>query len=56
MNAKLYGNRVPYDTVLHSGAKFHHRATAQGYVSRKPDEPKNLYHIFWKIRYRILCL
>ena len=25
MNAKLYANRVPYDTVLHSGAKFHHR-------------------------------
>lgn len=40
MNAKLYANRAPYDTVLHSGAKFHHRATAQGYVSRKPDEPK----------------
>lgn len=40
MNSKLYGNRVSYDTVLRSGARFHHRAAAQGYVSRKPDAPK----------------
>lgn len=40
MNAKLYANRVSYDTVQQSGAIFHHRAAAQGYVSRKPDAPK----------------
>lgn len=40
MDAKLYANRVSYDTVLQSGAIFHHRAAAQGYVSRKPDAPK----------------
>lgn len=40
MNAKLYANRVSYDTVLQSGAIFHHLAAAKAYVSRKPDAPK----------------
>lgn len=45
MNAKLYANRVTYDTVLRSGAIFHHRATAQGYFPENQMYQKFAQHI-----------